>query len=105
VIGCLSCGHLVWRLWAGGPKPFDPYYRVRFCEEMLLDNGRKLLETFYSDEMGIYLSEAHLTKIWHKRDKEMEIEIPKGKVRVSVWGAISFRGATSLHILEDKLDQ
>lgn len=74
--------------------------RVQFCETMLEDD-RALFETFYSDEMGISLSDAHRNKVWAKGHSTMEIEIPRTDVRVNCWGAISFRGATSLSIFKE----
>jgi len=79
--------------------------RVTFCEEMLSEGGQRFYETFYSDEMGISLSDAHLNKVWRKEGKEMELEVPRENVRVNVWGAVSFRGATSLHILNENLNK
>ena len=69
--------------------------RVEFCQEML-SNERILFETFYSDKMGINLSDAHRNKTWARNHQSMEIETPQQDVRINCWGAISFQGATSL---------
>lgn len=38
--------------------------RTAYCSNMLETNGEKIYETFFSDEMGIKLSEAHPKKTW-----------------------------------------
>lgn len=78
--------------------------RVEFCE-LMLDDENRIYETFFSDESGFKLSDAHVERIWKKEDKEMELELPKEHVRVNMWGAISFRGATSLHIFKENLNE
>jgi len=77
--------------------PEEKQARVDFCLEMLEDD-RTLFETFYSDEMGINLSDAHKSKTWAREHTAMEIEIPRINVHLNCWGAVSFRGATSLSV-------
>ena len=76
--------------------------RVGYCKEMLHNDGI-LFKTFFSDEMGINLSDAHRSKTWAKSHDVMEIEIPRNEIRVSCWGAISFRGATPLSIYKKSM--
>jgi len=76
--------------------------RVEFCE-LMLDDENRIYETFFSDESGFKLSDAHVERIWNKENKEMELELPREHVRVNMWGAIGFRGATSLHIFKENI--
>ena len=69
----------------------------------MLYTDQILFQTFFSDKMGINLSDAHKHKIWAKDHEVMEIEIPRHDVKINCWGAISFRGATSLHIYKTTL--
>ena len=77
--------------------------RVTYCEDMLKRNGKKILATFFSDETGHSLSEAHRQRTWHSLRKQEKVEVPKKDIRLNCWGAISFRGATSLYIYRDTL--
>jgi len=77
--------------------------RVQFCQEMTADNGDVIYQTFYSDEMGIRLSEAHKTKGWQRPGEIMELEFPDQDVKVNCWGAVSAEGAFSLEIFEYNL--
>ena len=54
--------------------------RVAFCQRMLEDDGQMIYETFFSDEMGIRLSDAHRLKVWGNKDSKMELEIPRDNV-------------------------
>jgi len=78
--------------------------RVIFCKDMIKHKGRKILCTFYSDETGYNLSEAHRTKVWNPPNKQVKVDYPKKDIRVNCWGAISSRGATSLHIFKETLE-
>ena len=77
--------------------------RVKYCEEMLQDE-KVIFETFFADEMGIALSDAHQTKSWGLVHTTMEVEIPRSNIRLNCWGAISFRGATSLKIYKESMN-
>ena len=77
--------------------------RIKFCKQMLRKNGEKIYNTFFSDEMGINLSEAHINKAWAPAGTRMEIEKPRKNVHLNCWGAISYFGATSLHIFKEPL--
>ena len=70
---------------------------------MLKRNGEKILTTFYSDESGYSLSEAHRDQVWNPPRKQGKVDFPKQDVRVNWWGAISSRGATSIHIYKGSL--
>ena len=69
--------HLVQNL-----TPDEKISRVNFCKEMLHED-QMIFETFFSDEMGINLSDAHQTKAWGKDHQTMEIEIPRDNVHLS----------------------
>lgn len=55
--------------------------------------------------MGINLSECHRSKDWRKDHRGMEEERPRDRTHYNCWGAISFRGATSLSIYTDNTNQ
>ena len=78
--------------------------RVTFCKLMLKRRAKPIDETFFSDEMGIKLSEAHPNKAWGEPYKKIKIEIPAKDIKLNCWGAISKKGATTLHIYRDNLD-
>lgn len=78
--------------------------RVEYCLDMVHNEGEKIYETFFSDEMGIRLSEAHPKKTWGLPYKKLKTEKPLQDIKINCWGAISFEGATSLHIFRDNLD-
>lgn len=78
--------------------------RVDFCEYMTANHGDKIYETFYSDEMGIRLSKAKKDKHWYAPGKKIKTEKPVQDVKLNCWGAISYRGATSLEIFHENLD-
>ena len=70
---------------------------------MLKAKGWKILNTFFSDETGYSLSEAHKTKVWNPPRKQVKVELPKQDVRINCCGAISYNGSTSLHIYKESL--
>ena len=72
--------------------------RVEFCKRMLKRPGRLLVNILYSDETGMNLSEAHRDKQWQDPNKRVKLSLPKRDVRLSCWGAICLRGATSLSL-------
>ena len=77
--------------------------RIYFCEDMLEEDGQMIDETFFSDEMGIWLSDARIKKAWSGPEKKIKVEKPQRDVKLNCWGAISRQGATSLHIFKDNL--
>ena len=77
--------------------------RIQFCLDMTAEDGQMIYETFFSDEMGIKLSDAYPRKVWGKADEKMEIEIEGKPVKANCWGAISSRGSTSLNIYQENL--
>ena len=60
-------------------------------------------EIFFSDEMGINLSDILTTKDQSGPRKKVKVEKPITDVRVSRWGAISRYGAASLEIYQGTL--
>lgn len=77
--------------------------RMRFCRDMKSYNGRKLQRTFFSDEMGKNLSDCYKHSVWNPPGKQFKVDRPNKDVRINVWGAISARGATSLHLYKGSL--
>lgn len=77
--------------------------RLDFCNEMLLNNGEKVYQTFFSDEMGIKLSETKKEKAWHMPRKKVKTEKPSQDVKLNCWAAVSAEGATSLKIFKENL--
>ena len=71
---------------------------------MLKRKGAPIDEIFFSDEMGINLSDTLTTKAWSGPCKKVKVEKPLADVRVSCWGAISRYGATSLEIYQGTLN-
>jgi len=73
---------------------------------MLENNGEKIYETFFSDEMGIRLSDAQQKKTWGLSYKKIKTEklLQDCKRNCWGWGAVSYNGATSLHIFKENLD-
>jgi len=78
--------------------------RVDYCEYMLNRNGKRINACFFSDEMGITLSDAHPSRVWNPPRKKVKLEYPVRDTRLNCWGAISSAGATSLHIYKGTLD-
>lgn len=81
--------------------PEEMTIRVDYCRDMLKSNGSKLKRTFFSDEMGIKLSEMNNRgRSWGPKPKKKV----KTDVKLNCWGAISYNGATSLHIFTGNLN-
>jgi hypothetical protein len=78
--------------------------RVDYCRYMLKQNGKRINNCFFSDEMGINLSDAHRSKVWIPPRKKLKVDYPTKDIRLNCWGAISLAGATSLHIYKGTLD-
>jgi len=78
--------------------------RVKFCEKMLSVNGKRIHNTFFSDEMGISLEDTYREKVWNPPRKKVKVEVLRKSVRLNCWAAISYNGATSLHIYKGSLD-
>ena len=77
--------------------------RTQFCRNMLKRNQSQLKNTFFSDEMGINLTDAHTDKAWNYPNKRVKVSKPRQNVRLNCWGAVSYEGATSLHIFKETL--
>jgi transposase len=77
--------------------------RVEHCLDMTSDDGRRIYQTFYADEMGIRLSDVNKTKSWQDPIKKIKVELPEYDVKLNCWAAISYEGATSLEIFKDNL--
>ena len=80
--------------------------RVSFCKNMLKYKGSKLKRTFFSDEMGVRLSEvSNYNKTWTlPTRKKLKTEKGARDIKLNCWGAISWEGATSLHIFTENLN-
>jgi len=78
--------------------------RVKYCKNMLKRKGKPIDEIFFSDEMGIRLSEAHPPMAWMGPRKKVKYEKPLRDVKLNCWGAISKNGSTSLHIFKKNLN-
>ena len=79
--------------------------RVNFCKDMLKYKGSKLKKTFFSDEMGIRLSNlSDSIRTWiPPGKKKVKTERVNKDVKLNCWGGISWNGATSLHIYKTNL--
>lgn len=79
--------------------------RVDFCKDMLKYRGSKIKRTFFSDEMGIRLSElSNSAKTWIPAGrKKVKTENITQDVKLNCWGGISYNGATSLHIYKTNM--
>ena len=51
---------------------------------MLKKNGKLIYNTFFSDEMGINLSQTHIKKAWSLPWKIVEVEKPKKKSGITI---------------------
>jgi len=79
--------------------------RVDYCKDMIKYRGRKIKRCFFSDEMGIRLSEiSKPKKHWMQAGMELENERVDDDIKLNCWGAISWKGATSLHIFSENLN-
>ena len=77
--------------------------RITFCKKMLAYKSKLIKQTFFSDESGIWLSDAFKKHAWSKPNKKVKVEKPEKDVKLNMWGAVSFNGATSLDIFEGTL--
>jgi len=77
--------------------------RVEHCMEIPAEDGRKVYQTFYADEMGIRLSEVNKTKGWQNPLGKIKVQVPEVDVKLNCWAAISYEGATSFEIFTDNL--
>ena len=78
--------------------------RVSFCKDMINKNGKRIHNSYFADEMGISLSEAHREKVWNPPRKKVKVEEPRQDIRLNCWAAISENGATKLHIYKETLE-
>jgi transposase len=86
-------------------NPLTEANRVAFCKDMLKYNSSRIKRTFFSDEMGIRLTElSDSAKTWIPLVKK---KVKKGGVsrdaKINCWAGISWNGATSLHIFKPNL--
>lgn len=79
-------------------KEEEKMVRMEFCRKMLSDDGKLIYRTFFSDEMGIQLNEAHKTRVWQLPNEKIRKKTAAEYVKLDCWGAISAQGATSLDI-------
>ena len=78
--------------------------RVSYCKDMLKYKCKQIKRCFFSDEMGIRLTELSKgDKGWMQPQKKLKVERVDKDVKLNCWGAISWQGATSLHIFSDNL--
>ena len=77
--------------------------RVDFCKKMISDEGKLIYRTFFSDEMGMQLNEAHKTRAWQIPTQKVKKNKITENVRLDCWGAISAQGATSLDIYKKSM--
>ena len=47
--------------------------RTQFCRNMLKRNQSQLKNTFFNDEMGINLTDAHTDKAWNYPNKRVKV--------------------------------
>jgi methylphosphotriester-DNA--protein-cysteine methyltransferase len=78
--------------------------RMTFCQDMLEENGQRIYETFFSDEMGIKLSDAQLDKRWYKPQKKLKMENLPINIKVNCWGAILKQGFNTSSYLQGQPD-
>lgn len=79
-------------------KEEEKMNRVEFCKRMLADEGKLIYQTFFSDEMGIQLNEAHKTRVWQLPNEKIRKKAAVEYIKLDCWGAISAQGAISLDI-------
>ena len=78
--------------------------RVLYCKDMLKYKASKIKRCLFSDEMGIRLTKLYKPKkLWMLPHAELNEERIDQDVKVNCWGAISWNGATSLHIFSQNL--
>jgi len=78
--------------------------RMIYCKDMIKTFENKIDKTFFSDETGISLSEAWRKKMWVGPKQKVVVDDPRVDIRINCWGAISRRGATSLHLYKGHLN-
>ena len=78
--------------------------RVEFCKKMLMDEGKIIYQTFFSDEMAIELNKTHRTKAWTLATENIKRKSATEHVKLNCWGAISAQGATSLDIYDQGMN-
>ena len=78
--------------------------RVAFCKKMLLDEGKVIYQTFFSDEMSIELNNVYKMKAWQLPTENIRVKKATEYIKLHCWGAISAQGATSLEIYEKSLN-
>jgi transposase len=79
--------------------------RVLYCQDMLKYKARKIKRCFFSDEMGIRLTDLYRSKkLWMRPGEEPYTERFDRSIKVNCWGGISWNGATSLHIYLENLN-
>jgi len=83
----------------------DAEDRINYCDFMLENHGERIYNTFFSDEMGIKLSEAYPSHVWTRGIGAPIKKSVDEDLKLNCWGAISINGATSLDIYEYNLDQ
>ena len=62
---------------------------------MTANDGDKIYQTIYSDEMDIRLSNARKDKAWHSPNKKRKTEKPVKDVTLTCWTAVSYKGSRS----------
>ena len=78
--------------------------RVAFCKSMLVEEGKIIYQTFFSDEMSIELNNVYKAKAWQLATENIRVKKATEYVKLNCWGAISAQGATSLEIYEKSLN-
>lgn len=79
--------------------------RVLYCKDMLKYRCKKLKRCFFSDEMGIRLKEvSNLDKAWQGPNGNLKKKRINQDIKLNCWAAISWNGATSLHIFSENLN-
>jgi len=70
--------------------------RLEYCEKYLND---KFTNAIFSDESNFQLS-ANKQILWYRRseDEKPHLEKPKNNKKIMIWGGISRKGQTPLHI-------
>ena len=70
--------------------------RLEYCEKYLND---KFANTIFTDESNFQLS-ANKQTLWYRRgeDEKPHLEKPKNNKKVMIWGGISRKGQTPLHV-------
>ena len=77
--------------------------RIVYCRDMINKNGKRIHSSFFADEMGMSLADAHREKVWNPPRKKVKVEEVRKDIKLNCWAAISYNGATKLHIYENNL--